>query len=194
LRFELHKVLRLTHRLPLEYLRVYKNITAKEGLTVRADQNRVPNRMGFCAKELLDLKSIQEVPARLLRRHASFAMYDIRNSFRTVLRFQGPCMQRALPRLPRCLEHHLRRRSSRVPVALFLNANPTANQAAVKSMPINTANPGQIQGNLNGSPNLLLYTAVPGNSDPIGGGGPLIPNPPSWAKVFAAIDEMLLLQ
>lgn len=79
-------------------------------------------------------------------------------------------------------------------VALFLNAIPTANEAAVKSMLINTANPGQIQGNLNGSPNLLLYTAVPGNSDPIGGGGPLIPKPPSWASVSAAIDEILLLQ
>jgi Subtilase family len=48
-------------------------------------------------------------------------------------------------------------------VAMYLSAKPLATQSDVRNAIVTAATPGALSGNLKGSPNLLLYTNVPGN-------------------------------
>ena len=77
---------------------------------------------------------------------------------------------------------------------LYVASNPTATPAQVQTAIVNAAVTGKIQGNLNGSPNRLLSTAVPGNLIPGGGSGddPSGLTPAVKAAVQVVIDTLLL--
>jgi len=76
--------------------------------------------------------------------------------------------------------------------ALYLQNNPSASPATVKSVILANATAGVVQNAGAGSPNLLAYVGVPGN-DSVGvvggGGGGVVP-----ANIVSSIIDTLLLQ
>jgi serine protease len=76
--------------------------------------------------------------------------------------------------------------------ALFLSANPTATPAQVATALINGATPGKIKGNLESSPNRLLFSGFIGNNTPPPTGNPPPPPPPAPpanGQAFVAVDS-----
>lgn len=76
--------------------------------------------------------------------------------------------------------------------ALYLASNPTATPAQVQTAIINAATVGKIEGDLKGSPNRLLSTAVPGNPIPGSGDDPSGLTPAVTAAINAVVNMLLL--